>query len=125
MLSLKNFITKIYYALIGKYEIIYSAHDIYTNYYKTYISRRLLKDYNVKKKHGYKLVNDIQDNEIYHLDQTFTDYEKGERYLFMKWNGKVRIATCTGVVKNSTMPPIFDGNETPGIGYDVIGKLIK
>lgn len=124
MLNLKNFITKIYYALIGKYELIYSAHDMYIYYYKTYISRRQLKSYNVKKKLGYKLVKDIQDDEIYHLDQSFTDYEKGEKYLFMTWNGKVRIATCKCIVRNSTMPPIFDGNETPGIGYDVIGKLI-
>lgn len=122
MWSLKRFIKKIYNVCIGKYEIIDTCAEKYISYEKKYITRKELKKYNVKKLFGHILVKDIQNDKIYNVKRNFTDFVKGEKYLFEKWNGTFRIATCTAVSRN--MPPLFDGSETVGIGYDVVGQIV-
>lgn len=123
MLNLKNIITKIYNYCIGNYTIINSSTEQYVPYTQDYINKKMLKLYNVKKHFGYILVQDTKDDKVYNLKKNFNDYIKGEKYLFRKWDNTTRIATCIAVSKN--LPPIFDGHETPGIGYDIIGQLIN
>lgn len=49
---------------------------------------------------------------------------KGCYYLFKNSENKLRISKCISVDKLGTFPPIFDGSETPGIGYECLGILI-
>ena len=57
----------------------------------------------------------------------FTDKESPENwrghYLLVKHDGKYRIAKCTSYDTITNFPPLFDGHETPGIGYEIIGFL--
>lgn len=123
MLNLKDFFKKIYNTCIGNYEIIDACAEKYISYEKKYIIKKDLKRYNVKKLFGHLLVKDIQNNKVYNLKRNFPDFVKGRKYLFMKWNETVRIATCTTISRN--MPPLFDGIETVGIGYDVVGEIVE
>lgn len=61
---------------------------------------------------------------ILYFYPNFENYVKDNYYLFRRSDNKYRIVRCISVDKLGTFPPIFDGSETPGIGYECIGEMI-
>lgn len=61
------------------------------------------------------------------FDKNFLDYKRGDYFIFSKevdGHQEYKISKCI-IDGKYFMPDIFDGNETPCIGYTMISKLVN
>lgn len=121
---MRNFWETIKWVITPKYKIIETSFNKYVPMNSRYVYRKDMHKIGVKQNRNCMLVYDI-DNKQYHnvyIGYNGT-YSKGSYVLMQRFNDYyTRIAKCVCYSKDS-MPDLFDGHETPGIGYMVVGIL--
>lgn len=119
-----NFFTKVKNFLQGKRYVIDVSFKEYIPFNEYYLSKNDPIFQHLKKLNNCVFVKDVDTNTILYVDKNAFNYKKND-YLLMYnlYDDKVKLTKCIATGWPS-MPDLFEGHETPGIGYAILGKLI-
>ena len=108
------------------YEVTVVRCDKYVSVSDKIISKKELHNLGIRKTWTKEPIY-IEDKNVYMRVETFEfDIIKGTMYLIKNIsNNTIRVATCISVDKIGTFPPLFDGSETIGIGYEILGMVVE